>query len=71
MKQDLITKRQQWREQMERDREESKARMAKEHGLERNNKFELAYSIAWSHGHSSGIQEVEMYFEELAELLKP
>ena len=51
--------------------EHSKENMAKKHGLERNAKFETAWRIAWDYGHSNGLSEVEIYFDELAELLKP
>ena len=53
-----------------REIELSKARMADKHRLERNEKFEKAWKIAWDEGHSSGLAEVESYFDKLAELLK-
>ncbi len=48
-----------------------KAEMAEEYGLERNAKFDKAWEIAWGHGHSSGIDEVKLYFGELVELIRP
>lgn len=67
-----IEKRTRWREQEDRDIEASKQRMAKETGVPRTHpKFERAWQIAWEEGHSSGISEVENYFRELADLLKP
>ena len=50
--------------------EKAKAELAENHGLERNAKFECAWRIAWGLGHSAGINEVKIYFDELAELLK-
>jgi len=61
-----------WRKEKEKEYaeiEESKSRLAKEYNLERNAKFEKAYALAWDYGHSSGINEVENYFHELAPLL--
>ena len=40
------------------------------HGVEDNPKAEMAYSIAWEHGHSNGLRDVESYFSELVELIK-
>lgn len=60
-----------WREEGARIIEESKQRMAKECGVERNAKFDIAWRIAWDYGHGSGISEVENYFRELSDLLKP
>lgn len=67
----MSTEQRTWREEMARDIEASKARMAKECGVERDAKFYKAWQIAWDHGHSAGLDEVEMYFRELAELIKP
>jgi hypothetical protein len=70
-----LEERQKLRKQQEakdaKDIEASKVRMAKKHQLERNGKFEKAWSIAWEEGHSNGIKEVEYYFEGLVDLLKP
>lgn len=59
-----------WRETEAIAIEASKTRMAKECGVERGEKFDKAWQIAWDHGHSAGIGEVEIYFRELAELIK-
>jgi len=48
-----------------------KEALAQKHGLERTAKFERAWEIAWDYGHSNGFSEVEGYFDELADLLKP
>ena len=63
------------REREDREIEACKAHLAERHRLERNDKFEIAWRIAWriawENGHSSGLSEVESYFDDLAELLKP
>ena len=51
--------------------EDSKQNMANKHGLKRDAKFGKAWRLAWDYGHSSGFSEVENYFDDLAELLKP
>jgi hypothetical protein len=51
--------------------EASKTKLAKEYGLPRDAKFDLAWGIAWSNGHSSGLSEVEGYFSDLIPLLRP
>lgn len=63
--------RQQRREEEAQDIEAAKAEVAEDHGLERNKKFDLAWAIAWDHGHSFGISEVKNYFNELADLIRP
>ena len=55
----------------EREIEACKARLAERHRLKRNAKFEIAWRIAWENGHASGFSEVEIYFDDIAELLKP
>ena len=70
-KEQRIEERRKWREQESRAIEAAKAEMAQEYGLERNAKFDRAWEIAWSYGHSSGISEVKNYFHELADFLKP
>lgn len=44
--------------------------LAVEYGVVANPKFDKAYSIACSMGHSSGYSEIEIYFSELVELIK-
>ena len=56
--------------EQDRQIEAAKAELAAEHGLDRNDKFETAWGIAWEFGHSSGIPEVKYYFSELVPLLK-
>lgn len=48
---------------------EFKTALGKELGVSAHPKFDKMYSIAYSHGHSSGFTEVAMYAEELSELL--
>jgi hypothetical protein len=58
---------------IEQDRqiEEMKTELAAEHGVPRDDKFDKAWSIAWSFGHSSGLPEVRYYFDEIVELITP
>ena len=63
-------KREEWRAKEAVEIEAAKYAVARDHGLERNAKFDKAWDIAWSHGHASGLNEVVMYFDELAELIK-
>lgn len=44
--------------------------LGKEYGVTDNPKFNRCYEIAWYMGHSSGYNEVAMYFGELVELIK-
>lgn len=44
--------------------------LAVEYGVVGNPKFDKAYSIASSMGHSSGFSEIEIVFSELVELIK-
>lgn len=44
--------------------------LAKEHDLVGHPKADLLFSIAWVHGHSSGLIEVAQYYDEFADLLK-
>ena len=48
-----------------------KNQLATECNLERNAKFERAFQLAWSYGHSCGMEEVKIHFQELVDLLKP
>jgi hypothetical protein len=66
-------KQDQWRkhrEEEEKQIEAWKVKLATKHKLERNAKFDKAWKIAWDRGHSNGFEEVEIYFDELAELLE-
>lgn len=69
-RQERAEQRRKWQEEENQNTEASKAKMAKEYGLPRDEKFEKAWDIAWSHGHSEGYYAIEMHFGELAELLK-
>lgn len=40
------------------------------YGLANHPKFTKAYSMAWERGHSSGLVEVLINFDDLAELLR-
>lgn len=53
-----------------REKQNLKLYLAAKHKLEINGKFDKAWNIAWREGHSSGLSEVALYFDELAELLK-
>jgi hypothetical protein len=59
------------KEQEARDIENAKLELLEEYGIERNDKFERAWSVAWDYGHSSGIQEVKNHFADLVDLIKP
>jgi hypothetical protein len=48
---------------------EFKQDMFKSYGVENHPKVEVAYRIAYDHGHGNGLVEVDIYFSELAELL--
>ena len=41
-----------------------------ENGVTDNPKRFKAYDLAWEHGHSSGMSEVVLFFEELVDLIK-
>lgn len=62
-------KRQAYQADVARLREEFKQDMAKSYGVENHPKVEVAFRIAWDHGHGNGYTEVDSYFSELAELL--
>jgi len=64
-------KRREWLDEQAREAEQIKDRLAAEHGVPRDAKFDKAWSIAWSFGHRSGFSEVRCYFDEIVELIKP
>jgi erythromycin esterase-like protein len=64
-------KRREWLDEQAREIEAMKSELAAEHGVPRDAKFEKAWNAAWSFGHSSGFSEVERYFNEIVELIKP
>ena len=43
--------------------------MAK-HGLHRGPVFNAIFSLAWEEGHSSGYQEVELYFDRIMDVVR-
>ena len=49
---------------------EFKARLAKENGVENNPKLDRLFGIAWDFGHSSGFDEVDLYFNRMVDLIK-
>ena len=53
-----------------REIEAMKAKLAETHGLERNERFDIAWNIAWDIGHACGIDEVGCYFDDLVPLIK-
>ena len=53
------------------ERRALKERLLEEHVLTGHPKGDKLFELAWEHGHSAGIHEVEIYFAEFAELVKP
>lgn len=49
---------------------EFKADLLEDSGVTGHPKAEKCFSLAWDHGHSAGLSEVKMYFEEFVELLR-
>ena len=47
-----------------------KKALFEKHNVTNNDKAELCYRIAYDFGHSSGFSEVELYFDDLVELIK-
>jgi hypothetical protein len=52
------------------ERHEHRARMEEKHGLAGHPKAKRLYELAWDYGHASGYSEIELYYEDLADLLK-
>lgn len=48
---------------------EFKNDIAVENGIENHPKLNILWNKAWEHGHSSGLGEVQYYFEDLMELI--
>ena len=44
--------------------------LADEYGVTGHPKEPKLWNMAWEHGHSSGLEEVAMYYDELVELVK-
>lgn len=74
MREEIVTLRKQQRElsgKISIIREEAfKKLLAEEYGVIGNPKFERCYSIAYSHGHSSGFSEIENFFSDIVDLIK-
>lgn len=62
--------RERYLDEQAREVEAAKAELAAEHGLARNEKFEIAWGIAWERGHSSGMDDVKNCFHDLVPLLQ-
>lgn len=62
-----------WKEYFEKESREieaMKVRLSETYNLERNERFDIAWGIAWGFGHSYGLHEVEIYFGDLVPLIK-
>jgi len=57
-------------EEEEKKRNELKVKLAKEYGIENNPKLDRLFEIAWGFGHSSGFNEVDIYFSDMVDLIK-
>jgi hypothetical protein len=68
---DALQRRRERIERQAQQEEQVKARLAAEHSIPRDAKFDKAWGIAWDLGHSSGFSEVEDYFHQIVELIKP
>ncbi len=53
------------------EREDFKRSLAEKHGLNMDGRFDIAWNIAWDRGHSAGLIEVGIEFDEMVPLLKP
>lgn len=41
------------------------------HQIKGHPKAQRLWELAWQHGHSNGLEEVEMYYSDFVELIKP
>ena len=57
-------------EEEEKKRSEFKEELAKEYGIKNHPKLDRLFEIAWNFGHSSGFNEVDLYFSEMVDLIK-
>lgn len=55
----------------EHERSEHKSEMESRHGLVGHPKADRLYQLAWDMGHSAGYGEIETFYDEMADLLKP
>ena len=69
-KKDLSLKRQKYREEEYKIDQEFKQALFVEYGVQNHPKREKAFAMAWDRGHSSGYNDVELEFVDLAELMK-
>lgn len=53
------------------ERDAHKATLEKKHGLTGHPKADKLYELAWGMGHSAGYYEVEIFYNDMADLLKP
>lgn len=54
----------------QKEREKHMKQMAEKYNVLGNEKFDMAYELAWSYGHSAGYDEVENYFSDIVDLIK-
>jgi hypothetical protein len=53
------------------ERHAHQAKLEAKHGLTGHPKADKLYALAWDMGHSAGYSEVEIYYDDMADLLKP
>ncbi len=66
----LFAKRQVYRDEINKINEAFKLALFKEYGVETNPKREQVFSKAWEEGHSTGYDDVEIYFSDFVDLIK-
>lgn len=59
-----------YRDEERRKRREFKLALEVEHGLVGHRKADLLFDLAWQFGHSYGLNDVAIYYGDIAELLK-
>lgn len=65
-----ITKKKDYREEIKKNTTKFKIALFKKHSIEDNPKNDKCFEIAWDLGHSNGLSEIEIFFDELVELIK-
>jgi hypothetical protein len=53
------------------ERNAHQAKLEAKYGLTGHPKADKLYALAWDMGHSAGYSEVEIYYDDMADLLKP